>query len=236
MTTANKKVMVIGDLHIPYHHPDAFAFLQGLKKHYKGFDAVVNIGDELDQHAISMHDNDPDLHSAGDELILSKEYIKKLEKIFPEMTLVDSNHSSLVYRRALKYGLPKAYLKSYNEFLDVGEGWKWVEDLTLTLSDGTRCFFTHGMSANVLQVAQMMGMHTVQGHYHSKAGIQYFSNPDSLIWGAQTGCLTNQKSLAFGYSKNFKNRFIMSSLVIADGQPRLHPMVINNGKWIGKIV
>jgi len=230
------KVMVIGDLHIPYHHKDSFAFLRALKKKYKGFDLVVNIGDELDQHAISMHDNDPDLPSAGDELKLSKAYVKDLEKIFPDMTLVDSNHSSLVYRRALKYGLPKAYLKHYNEFLGVGKGWKWVQDLTITLNDGSRCFFTHGMSANVLQVAQKYGMNCVQGHYHSKASIQYFSNPDKLVWGAQTGCLTNQDSLAFGYAKNFKDRFIMSSLVIVDGQPRLHPMVIKDGKWIGKIV
>jgi len=232
-----KKVMVIGDMHIPYHHKSSMAFLRALKKKYKGFDLVVNIGDELDQHAISMHDSDPDLPSAGDELVLAKKHVKELEKIFPDMTLVDSNHSSLVYRRALKYGLPKAYLKHYNEFLGVSPTrWKWVQDLTVTLNDGSRCFFTHGMSANVLQIAQKYGMHTVQGHYHSKASIQYFSNPDKLVWGAQTGCLTNQDSLAFSYAKNFKDRFIMSSLVIVDGQPRIHPMVIKNGKWIGKVV
>ena len=232
-----KKVMVIGDMHIPYHHKESMSFLRALKKKYKGFDLVVNIGDELDQHAISMHDSDPDLPSAGDELKLAKKHVKELEKIFPDMTLVDSNHSSLVYRRALKYGLPKAYLKHYNEFLGVSPTrWKWVQDLTITLNDGSRCFFTHGMSANVLQVAQKYGMHTVQGHYHSKASIQYFSNHDKLVWGAQTGCLTNQDSLAFSYAKNFKDRFIMSSLVIVDGQPRIHPMVIKNGKWIGKIV
>jgi len=232
-----KKVMVIGDMHIPYHHKSSMAFLRALKKKYKGFDLVVNIGDELDQHAISMHDSDPDLPSAGDELVLAKKHVNELEKIFPDMTLVDSNHSSLVYRRALKYGLPKAYLKHYNEFLGVSPTrWKWVQDLTVTLNDGSRCFFTHGMSANVLQIAQKYGMHTVQGHYHSKASIQYFSNPDKLVWGAQTGCLTNQDSLAFSYAKNFKDRFIMSSLVIVDGQPRIHPMVIKNGKWIGKIV
>ena len=95
-----KKVMVIGDMHIPYHHKDSMAFLRALKKKYKGFDLVVNIGDELDQHAISMHDSDPDLPSAGDELKLAKTHVKELEKIFPDMTLVDSNHSSLVYRRA----------------------------------------------------------------------------------------------------------------------------------------
>ncbi len=231
-----KKVLAIGDLHIPYHHKDSFAFLRALKKKYKGFDLVVNMGDELDQHAISMHDSNPDLPSAGDELRLAKTYVKELEGIFPDMTLLDSNHSSLVYRRALKYGLPKAYLKHYNEFLSVGKGWKWVDDLTISLNDGSRCFFTHGMSANVLQIAQKMGMHAVQGHYHSKASIQYYSNPDNLNWAMQTGCLTNQQSLAFGYSKNFKDRFICSSAVIIDGQPRIHPMVIKNHRWIGKVV
>ena len=234
--TQYKKVLAIGDMHIPYHHKDSMAFLRALKKHYKGFDLVVNIGDELDQHDISMHDSNPDLPSAGDELNIAKQYIQILYKTFPDMTLVDSNHSSLVYRRALKYGLPKAYLRDYNEFLDVGKGWKWVDDLTIYLNDGSRCFFTHGMSANVLQVAQKMGMHTVQGHYHSKSSIQYFSNPDKLVWGAQTGCLTNQKSMAFNYAKNFKDRFVMSSIVIVDGQPRIHPMIVKNGSWIGKVV
>jgi hypothetical protein len=202
-----------------------------LKRKYKP-DLVVNIGDELDHHAISMHEHNPDLMSAGDELKHSKEYVRELEKIFPEMTLVHSNHSSLVYRRALKYGLPKDYLKSYNEFLGVGDGWKWVDDLTITLSDGSRCFFTHGISADVLKVAAQYGMNTVQGHFHTKFSIGYFSNPDALIWGMQVGCLINQKSMAFDYAKNFKSRFIVGCGMIIDGQPKLMPMVLDkDGRW-----
>ena len=227
----NSSVLVISDLHIPYHHQDAFEFLKALKKKYKP-DLIVNIGDELDHHAISMHEHNPDLMSAGDELKQSKEYVRDLEKIFPEMTLVHSNHSSLVYRRALKYGLPKDYLKSYNEFLGVGEGWKWVDDYTVTLSDGSRCFFTHGISADVLKVAAQYGMNTVQGHFHTKFSIGYFSNPDALIWGMQVGCLINQKSMAFDYAKNFKSRFIVGCGMIIDGQPKLMPMVLNkDGRW-----
>jgi predicted phosphodiesterase len=227
----NSSVLVISDLHIPYHHQDAFEFLKALKKKYKP-DLIVNIGDELDHHAISMHEHNPDLMSAGDELKQSKEYVRDLEKIFPEMTLVHSNHSSLVYRRALKYGLPKDYLKSYNEFLGVGDGWKWVDDLTVTLSDNSRCFFTHGMSADVLKVAQQYGMNTVQGHYHTKFCIGYYSNPDALVWGMQVGCLINQKSMAFDYAKNFKSRFIVGCGMIIDGQPKLMPMVLDkDGRW-----
>ena len=231
-----KSVLVISDLHIPYHHKDAFDFLKALKAKYKP-DLIVNIGDECDQHAISMHEHNPDLMSAGDELRTSRTHIKELEKIFPEMTIVHSNHSSLVYRRALKYGLPKDYLRSYNEFLGVGKGWVWVDDLTVTLSDNSRCFFTHGMSADVLKVAQQYGMNTVQGHYHTKFSIGYYSNPDALIWGMQVGCLINQKSMAFDYAKNFKSRFIVGCGMIIDGQPKLMPMVLDkDGKWIRKIV
>ena len=227
----NNSVLVISDLHIPYHHQDAFDFLKALKKKYKP-DMIVNIGDELDHHAISMHEHNPDLMSAGDELKNSRVYVRELEKIFPRMTLVHSNHSSLVYRRALKYGLPKDYLKSYNEFLGVGNGWKWVDDLTITLSDGSRCFFTHGISADVLKVSAQYGMNSVQGHFHTKFSIGYFSNPEALIWGMQVGCLINQKSMAFDYAKNFKSRFIVGCGMIIDGQPKLMPMVLDkDGRW-----
>jgi len=227
----NNSVLVISDLHIPYHHQDAFDFLKALKKKYKP-DMIVNIGDELDHHAISMHEHNPDLMSAGDELKNSRVYVRELEKIFPRMTLVHSNHSSLVYRRALKYGLPKDYLKSYNEFLGVGNGWTWVDDLTITLSDGSRCFFTHGISADVLKVAAQYGMNTVQGHFHTKFSIGYFSNPEALIWGMQVGCLINQKSMAFDYAKNFKSRFIVGCGMIINGQPKLMPMVLDkDGRW-----
>ena len=232
----NSRVLVISDLHIPYHHKDSFAFLTALKKKYKP-DLVINIGDELDQHAISMHDSNPGLPSAGDELRMSRKYIWELEKIFPDMILVHSNHSSLVYRRALKYGLPTDYLKSYNEYLGVSNRWQWVDDLTITLSDGTRCFFTHGMSANILQLSMQMGMHVVQGHYHSKFSIGYFSNPDQLVWGMQVGCLTSQSSLAFDYARNFKSRFIIGCGIIDQGQPKLMPMVLTkDGRWTKKIV
>jgi len=232
----NSRVLVISDLHIPYHHKDSFEFLNALKTKYKP-DLIVNIGDELDQHAISMHDSNPDLPSAGDELRMSRKYIHELEKMFPDMILVHSNHSSLVYRRALKYGLPIDYLRSYNEYLGVSPRWQWVDDLTITLSDGTRCFFTHGMSADVLKLSMQMGKHCVQGHYHSKFSIGYFSNPDALHWGMQVGCLTSQKSLAFDYAKNFKNRFIIGCGMIIDGQPKLMPMVLTeDGRWTKKIV
>jgi len=232
---ANKKILIISDMHLPYQHKDSIIFLKEIKKEFKP-DMIVNIGDLLDFHAISMHEHNPDLYSAGMELDKAKEYIKQLEDIFPEVVEVDSNHSSLVYRRALKFGMSKQFLKPYGEFLGTRK-WTWVDDLTLTMSDGKRCFFTHGRSADILKVSQTMGMSAVQGHYHTKFLISYWANPDNLFFAMNVGCLINQKSMAFNYAKNFKTRFILGCGIIINGVPRLLPMVLNNnGDWIKKIV
>ena len=231
----NKRILVISDMHLPYQHKDAIKFLAEIKKEFKP-DRVINIGDLLDFHAISMHTHDPDLASAGHELTMARKYVKELESIYPQVTEVDSNHSSLVYRRAIKYGMSREFLKEYGDFLGTKK-WNWVDDLTLTMSNGQRCFFTHGRSADVLKVSQTMGMSAVQGHYHTKFVVSYWANPDNLFFAMNVGCLINQKSLSMNYAKNFRTRFILGCGVILDGIPRLLPMVLNDkGDWIKKIV
>ena len=232
---SHKTILVVSDMHLPYQHKDSIKFLKEIKKEFKP-DTTISIGDLLDQHALSFHDSSPELYSAGHELDKAKEYVKELESVFPKLIEVDSNHSSMIYRRALKHGLPRAYLKDYGDFLETRK-WKWVDDLTLTMSNGQRCFFTHGRSADVLKVSQTMGMSAVQGHYHTKFVISWWANPDNLFFGMNVGCLIDQKSMAFNYAKNFRTRFIIGCGIIIDGIPRLLPMVLNQkGDWIGKIV
>ncbi len=76
-----KCILVISDQHIPYHHPQMMDFLKALKKKYKPT-RIVNIGDELDHHALSFHDSDSDLPSAGDELRISIPIIQELKRYF----------------------------------------------------------------------------------------------------------------------------------------------------------
>jgi len=230
-----KKILVISDLHIPYHHKDSLKFLTEINKEYKP-DFVINIGDCLDFHAISMHDHNPDLFSAGHELKEAKKYIKELENLFPKVVEVDSNHSSLVYRRALKYGMSREFLKDYGEFLGTKK-WKWVDDLTLMMSNKQKCFFTHGRSSDILKVSQAVGYSAVQGHYHTKFLISWRANEDNLFFAMNVGCLIDQKNMAFSYAKNFRTRFILGCGIILDGIPRLLPMVLDSkNNWIGKIV
>lgn len=228
-------ILVISDMHIPFSHPDALNFLKAIKKQYKP-DKVVCIGDEIDAHAMSFHDSDPDLPSAGEELQLAIEGLKPIYKLFPEVDLVDSNHGSMVYRKSKHHGIPRKYLKSYNEILEAPKGWKWTHDLTLTCSDGSKVYFHHGLKKQGLQVAQQMGMNFVQGHFHNDFQINYSSTPEKLIWNMTVGCLINDDALAFTYNKTTLGRPIIGCGIIIDGQPMLIPMLLNKkGRWIGEL-
>ena len=127
--------------------------------------------------------------------------IHEIEKLWSNVDILHSNHGSLAYRRSFKAGIPMAYMRGYNEVLQVGKGWKWHNELTIKLPDGNKVHFHHGKSANILSVGQKQGTCYVQGHYHTKYGISYWGNPESLLWAMQVGCLIDKDSMAFAYDK-----------------------------------
>ena len=229
----NSRVLLISDLHIPYHHQDALAFLQHLKDKYNPT-RVICLGDELDKHALSYHDSDPDLPSAGDELRKSLPVVAELHEMFPVMDIIESNHGSLVWRKAKTFGIPKHYIKGYNDVLEVGEGWKWSFDLTITLPNGQKCYIHHGKTSDVIKLSQQMGMCAVQGHFHESFRVDYWGNPNGLFWGLQCGCLIDDDALAFSYNNvNIKRPVIGTGLII-DSQPVLEPMILDGqGRWVG---
>jgi predicted phosphodiesterase len=47
----HKRILVISDMHIPYHHKDSIKFLKEIKKEFKP-DTIINIGDSIDFHNI----------------------------------------------------------------------------------------------------------------------------------------------------------------------------------------
>lgn len=227
--------MTISDQHAPYHHPDIFKFLAAIKKKYKPT-FIINGGDEIDNHAISFHDSDHDLPSAGDELKKAISYLKKLEQMFPDMVLLDSNHGSLAVRRMKHHGLPMKYLATPQQVYGVSNRWQWVNDLTITLPNGQPAYFCHGMSKQGIKLAAQRGTNVVQFHYHTDFRIDYIGNPNNLLWSLQAGCLIDKKSMAFAYDKLNLNRPIIGTAMIIDSKPVLIPMILDkNSRWIGKL-
>jgi len=221
-------------MHCPYHHPDTVKFLAAIKKKYNP-DRIINIGDEVDSHAMSFHDSDPDLHSAGDELSLAIEVIQEIQAIYPKVDVIESNHGSLAYRKAKVAGIPKQMLRPYEEILGTPK-WKWHYDLTIRLPNGQPCYFHHGRSANSLTASQARGMPIVQGHYHEKFNIQYWGTEERLNWGMNVGCLIDDNRLAFEYNNTNLKRPLIGLGMIIDSQPKLIPLVMNkSGRWNGKL-
>ncbi len=229
-----QSVLVISDLHTPYAHPDTLAFLSALKAKYS-FTDVICIGDEADFHDASFHDSDPDLDSAGIELEKAIKSLKPIYKLFPSCTVIESNHGSMLLRKALVGKIPRKAIKSYNDILEAPKGWKWVFEFTLKTPLGP-VYFCHGKSSAAGRLASQYGMSCVQGHYHEKAQITYISTPEKLMFDAHTGCLADDKSLALGYNKINPKRPIVSVIIIINGIPQIVPMVLKKGgRWIGNL-
>jgi hypothetical protein len=228
---SNQRILLISDLHVPYQHPDTVAFLTAIKKKYKPT-RVISVGDEVDFHALSFHDSDPDLMSAGDELAEAIEELQPIYKLFPKMDLVDSNHGSMAYRKGKHHGIPRKYLRDYGDVLNAPKGWKWSHELLINIPGGNQLMVVHGISKDVMKVVAQRGVCVVQGHYHSEFRIGYLGNPNHLLFGMNIGCSIDSKSLAFAYDKLNLARPVVGHGIIINGLPHLLPMVLNNkGRW-----
>tara|TARA_R110002096_G_scaffold142061_5_gene297133 strand:+ start:1410 stop:2408 length:999 start_codon:yes stop_codon:yes gene_type:complete len=234
----NRRILIIPDQHAPYHHQDALEFLIAVAAKIKPT-RVVNLGDETDGHALSMHDSDPSLDSAGVELTKARKFIGAMERIFPVMDICHSNHGSLVYRRAFKSGIPTEYIKSYREILfpsGRGQGWEWKDKHRITLPNGEDVIFQHQSAGDTLNNAGHERASIVEGHEHGKFEIQYRSSTTALYWSLISGCLIDPKALAFAYGKLFPKKPLLGCSVIIDSIPRLIPMELDEGgRWTGKL-
>lgn len=227
-------ILIISDMHWPYCHPDTVAFLRAAKSKYKPTD-IICIGDEVDFHDSSFHDSDPDLDSAGIELDKAIKGLRPVYKMFPKCTVIESNHGSMILRKAKVGKIPSRAIKSYNEVLDAPKGWNWVFDTVMNTPLGP-VYFCHGKSGSPGKLASQYGMSCVQGHYHEKSQITYISTPAKLMFDAHTGCLADDKSLALGYNKVNAKRPIVSILIIDNGIPQIVPMILKKGgRWVGRI-
>jgi len=212
----NRKVLVIGDLHLPF---TLDGYLDHCQKIYKKYncDTVVFIGDILDLHFSSYHETSTDGYGATEEHDLSVEMIKKWYKAFPNAHVTIGNHDSLIYRKAMTAGISKRWIQDFSQVLGT-PGWKWVTDVVID-----DVLYTHG-TTNAYTKAKQNLMSTVQGHLHSQAGIQFYVGAKTRIFGFQVGCGVDMKTYAMEYGRNFPKPVISCGVVINGLDPYLEVM------------
>lgn len=231
----NKRILVCPDTHFPNEHPDTIKFLAALKEKYKPT-RVIHLGDEINAGAISFHEVDPDMPSPGAEFKLAIEKMQPLYRLFPEVDLMESNHGSLVYRKGKAAGLPSMVFKSYGEILKAPKGWRWHKDLTLKLPNGRHVMFFHGKGSNALNQSKLIGMSTVNGHFHTQFSVNKWETHLGTNFAMVCGCLIDTKSKAFAYDSNNLLRPVLGAGLILDSQPHLVLMQRDGrGRWTGKL-
>ncbi len=224
-------------MHIPFEHRDAYNFLKAIKEQYlDDDDLVINLGDEIDGNQISMHDKDPDMmFSPASEFEECIKRIKHYYELFPNMHLCESNHGSLVYRRAKKFGLPLHVMKSYQDILETPT-WYWHDDILLKTGTG-EVYICHGKSSTYGKLAKEMGANAIQGHFHGKFEITWHRTTTIERYNLFSGCLIDLENLAFSYGKNHMPKPILGATVLSEnGYPNLIKMnLTTNGRWTGKL-
>lgn len=196
---AKHTVLVISDTQLPFHHQDSIPFLETVRDTFR-CDKVIHIGDFFDMHALSDYDPDPDGDSAGVEYRKAINEAKKYYKAFPKCQLVTSNHDVRSYKRAMKSGIPKAFLKGYHEWMQFPKGWSINDSVEI---DCVRYIHGEGFSghAGARNAAVRHMQSTVIGHIHSHAGVQYIASDKCLYFGMNVGCLIDRRAYAFAYAK-----------------------------------
>jgi len=230
----NRCIFFIGDLHYPYEHRDTEAFLKAVKKKYKPT-RIVQVGDEVDGHAWSYHDAEPDLDGPGPEFKKAKKKMQNLQDIFKTIQFIESNHGSLHVRKSKTHGIPSGFIKSYQDAWGVSENFTWHFELLIKGPDKKDTYVHHSRGANVLQISQAFGKNVVQGHHHNKQCIQYWTSGYQTYFGAFTGCFVDVDCLSQAYGKNNIKKPLLGGLLMVDGAPRILRMNLkSNGRWDGR--
>jgi hypothetical protein len=204
-------VLVIGDLHEPFTRYGYRDFCLEIYHKYN-CDGVVFIADLIDNHFSSFHDADPDGHSAGKELELAKENIKKWHDVFPDALVTIGNHDAIPVRKAFNAGLSKSWIRNIGEVLDTPT-WTYGEEFIIN-----DVMYTHGTGRKARQRCRQDVISVVQGHYHSESYIEYYVGKQKVMFAMQIGCGIHDKAYAFAYGKHFSKSHINCGVVLDKGR------------------
>lgn len=205
------RVLAIGDLHHPFCLP---GYLDFCLEQYERFDCdtVVFIGDVIDNHYPSYHETDPDGMSGGDELDLAIEHVRPWVDAFPNAFVTIGNHDRMVMRKAFSGGIPKKWIKEYNDILEA-PGWNFVDEVVI---DNVQ--YVHGEGGTAATKAKNDKFNTVQGHLHTQAYVQTSVGRKSCVWGMQVGCGIDRRAYAMAYAKTGPKPAIGCGVVLDQGR------------------
>jgi len=222
-TNKESRVLVIGDTHCPFDLDTYVDFLVDTYNKYN-CNRVVHIGDEIDNHYSSYHETDADGLGGGDELDYAISRLKRYYKVFPNGDVVIGNHTRMVMRKAQTGGIPKKWIKEYNDVLEVPT-WNYVTEIEI---DGV--LYAHGEAGTARTKCKVDLQSIVQGHLHTQLYTEYVIGRNNRVFGMQVGCGIDHEQYAFSYAKAGKKPAIGCGVVIGGKEAIAVPMRLEDYK------
>tara|TARA_R110000803_G_scaffold23906_2_gene58188 strand:+ start:8566 stop:9282 length:717 start_codon:yes stop_codon:yes gene_type:complete len=215
------RVGVVGDIHAPFTHPLYRQFCQDVFESWN-INSTMFIGDIVDNHAISFHDNETSGLGAEQEADLALAEVDKWKELWPKAKVCVGNHDALHYRKCAKGGLPVRFVQEYSQVWNTPK-WNWALQHEI---DGVKYVHGTGLSGKYAAInhAVSQGQSVVMGHIHTAGYVIMHTNPAGRISGTQTGCGIDIDAYAFEYAKVFKDRCILGCAVVIDGISYFEPM------------
>ncbi len=217
-------ILAIADMHEPFCKKGYLEHCIKIRDKYR-CGTIVLIGDEVDLCGVSQWEKDPDGFSAGTEAEQAQNKMKLWYKAFPTAFVCIGNHTARPFRMAKQNGIPKKFIKSYEEAWEAPSTWKWSESWEFN-----NTLFTHGTGFSgpnaAIRIATRHRQNTVIGHIHSEAGIQYSASKIDLVWGMQLGGALDDTSYASYYAKDQLKKSIIGCGVIINNLPIYEPMLL----------
>lgn len=206
------RVLVIGDIHEPF---TIKGYLEFCVEQYKKWNCnqVVFIGDVIDCHYSSFHQQDPDGMSAGLELDHAISKLSLWYKAFPHAHVIIGNHDRIVYRKAFQAGVSSRWVREYSDVLQT-PNWKFVPFLEID-----DVLYIHGEGGTAISRAKNEFRSVVGGHCHTQLYVQWHCTPKKNVFGMQVGCGVDIESYAMDYAKHYKRPALAAGLVIDGTTP-----------------
>jgi hypothetical protein len=219
--------MVIGDLHCPC---DLDSYLEFCLENYEAYECghTVFIGDVANCGLISYHEFDPEWpYSPAQEIDITRERIAKWESAFPDAHVMTGNHDALPYRKAKTAGIPRSMIRDPEEIWET-ETWTWHPRFTTYFYDDVA--YRHGDRGKggqfnpAFKNAKELFVSLVQGHFHGQAGIEWYCNEYTKIFGMQVGSGMDWHRMEMDYGVKFNQKPMISCGIVHEGKPYVEVM------------
>lgn len=213
------RILIIPDLHFPYHKESAIPDIKRLIKDCRP-EKIVLIGDVIDSHRISRHTPEADSFDAVTEFKKTQDLIKELDSAIrgKQSFLCIGNHEERIVKKAKECGIPSVFFKTFNELFKVS----WNVNREHIIDN---IYFAHGKTATIGKLATNIGMSAVQGHFHRFLCVNYVTNVlGKSFFDAYCGAMCDDDSLAMRYSKDAIHKSTYGTIAVVNGNPIVYKL------------